>query len=94
MAQKKVATTLTTQTRIKMDIKIEMNENEVRKAIAEYINNRPHWVNDQHVYDDNVKIEVDQTYADRPGDIAMPKFNKAVITLKSAITVLTEGEQS
>lgn len=83
MAQKNVATIQTTQTRIRVDIKIEMNESEVRKAIAEYINNRPHWVNNQHVYDNDVKIEVGREYHDRqPGDPGTEVFKKAVITVK------------
>lgn len=66
-------------------IKIELTEADVRTAIAEYINNRPHWVNDQHVYDDNVKIEVGQTYEDRPGGGSTPQFKKAVITVKQKV---------
>ncbi len=70
--------------RIRMDIKIEMNESEVRKAIAEYINNRPHWVNNQHVYDNDVKIEVGKEYYDKqPGHPGTDVFKKAVITVKS-----------
>ena len=60
-------------------IKIELNEKEVRSAIAEYINNRYNWVNN-HVYDEDVKIEVGREYYDRqPGHTEV--FKKAVVTV-------------
>jgi len=66
-----------------MDIKIELTEQDVRKAIAEYINNRPQWVNNQHVYDNDVKLTVGREYHDRqPGDPGTEVFKKAVITVK------------
>ena len=62
-------------------IKIELDETDVRAAIAHYINSRPHWIKNQHVYDSDVKIEVAQSYVDRPGDPGLPKFSKAVVTI-------------
>ena len=66
-----------------MTIKIELNENEVRSAIAEYINNRYNWVND-HVHDEDVKLEVGMVFYDRqPGDRGTEVFKKAVVTVNS-----------
>ena len=64
-------------------IKIELTEAQVKTAIAHYLNDKPHWVQGQHIYDDDVKIDVGIHYADW-GQGDYPKFNKAVVTLEIA----------
>lgn len=64
-------------------IKIELNEAEVRKAIAHYLNDHPHWVQGQHIYDNDVKIDVGVQHEER-GAGSFPKFNKAVVTITVA----------
>ena len=66
-----------------MTIKVELTEAEVKKAIAHYLNDHPHWVKGQPIFDDDVKIDVGVRYEDR-GQGSYPVFNKAVVTIKQA----------
>lgn len=69
-------------------MKIELTEQEVRTAIADYINNHYNWVND-HVYDDDVKLEIGRSYYQRSMRESTPRestpvFKKAVITINES----------
>ena len=64
-------------------IKIEMNEEEVRAALAEHIMRQEVW-NWAHIDPLDVEIEVGKTYHDRqPGMDGEPVFKKAIISIKS-----------
>lgn len=61
-------------------VKIELTEADVCTAIAHYINDKPQWVNGQHVYDSDVKLEVGIQYGDR-NEGNYPQFKKAIVTI-------------
>ncbi len=64
-------------------IKIEMNEQEVREAVADYIRRQEPWASIQFIDAIDVELDVGLDYHDRqPGMSGTASFKKAIITLK------------
>ena len=65
-------------------IKIEMTEQDVREALADYIGRHEPWAGECYVIDAlDVELEVGKVYHDRqPGHDGDPVFKKAIITIK------------
>ncbi len=63
-------------------IKIEMNEQEVREALADYIGRQEPWASNEFIDACDVKLEVEKTFYDRQEMDGEPVFKKAIITIK------------
>ena len=64
-------------------IKIEMTEQDVCEALADYIGRQEPWHSECYVIDAcDVKLEVEKTFYDRQEMDGEPVFKKAIITIK------------
>lgn len=71
-------------------LKIEMNERDVREALAEFAN-RHHWINNQNVNADDVVITSKKVYYDRQSSGDKVVFDKAVISIHPKEAFMTDG---
>jgi len=67
-------------------IKIEMTEQDVCEALADYVSRQKPWISQGRIIDPlDVKLEVEKTFYDRqPGMDGEPVFKKAIITIKNS----------
>ncbi|KKL27020.1 hypothetical protein LCGC14_2389370 [marine sediment metagenome] len=67
-------------------IKIEMTEEEVREALADYIGRQEPWASIQNIDPLDVELKVGIDHHDRqPGMSGTASFTKAIITIKGEL---------